>query len=100
MRGGRQKNRFLSVHFLQLQVRSQQVSVSDLALLQQFLDRRLPRAVPIYQVRLIRELNRNPIGFRNPPQARVETLEAGFSGQLNFVFATFNSFRDFSRLDV
>ena len=67
MSGRRQKNSFLAVHFLQLQIRRKQIPISDLAFLQQFLNSDLrARIGDSWYVGHGRKLHDQPIGFRHP----------------------------------
>ena len=69
MRGGSQENCLLPVHFLQLQISSQQIPISDLALLQQLLNGSLRGGFgrrDIFFFRRNLQLHHQPIRLRHP----------------------------------
>src|ERR1700741_914435 len=101
VRSGCQKNRFLAVHFLQFQVRSQKIPVGDFAFLQQFLDGGLIRLCDSTRVLFLDgNLDRQPVGLGNPAPADTVGISARHVLQFNFMFATEDSPRDFLGVHV
>ena len=99
MRGGSQEHGFLAVDFLQFQISGQQISIGDLALLQQFLHGnlrgRIGRGGCVLGGRF--EFHHQPVGFRHPLNAGAGPFLAARQIQFHFVLATFdvreNAFR-------
>src|SRR5271167_155976 len=101
MRGGREKNRLLPIRFLQPQVRSQQISVSDLPLLNKLLH--LLTHLGFFSRwffggRL--DKYSEPVGFRQPANARACLAIGGFERQVDLLFPAFQLAQNFPAISV